>query len=288
MSRIIRGWPWAGFALLATIFAVSLSTGRAQETSTPTARRGDGVYSAVDVRTTILSIKPQGSVLNKGDVVCELEAFELRTKLAAQEKAIKSADAPYQAAKQAREVAELAMNEYLEGIYKPQIQKLENEITLAKGGVSTAEHHLATAKRLYEKKLRPKSDVETRELNLQRAKLALEKVEGKKLTLEKYTREKNIKALQGAIEKAKSEELARQAAVSQEEAARDHLKQQIENCKVVSPRAGRLSYPDGIEEGADVTKGQLLFRVVPAESDNKSEIRNSKSDTNPKSQRRKS
>jgi multidrug resistance efflux pump len=244
---------------------------RAQESKSgaATERRGDGVYSTVEVRTTILSIKPQGSTVKKGDVVCELETFELKSKLAGQELAIKAAEAPYQAAKQTREVAELAVTEYLEGIFKQQVQKIDSEITLAKSALTKAEHDLATFKRLYEKGLGPKIQVEAHELKVQRARLALEKVQGKKTTLEKYTREKNLKALQSAVEKAKAEELSRQAAFNQEEALREHLKQQIESCKVLAPRSGRISYPEEIEAGADVTKGQLLFRVIadaPAKS----------------------
>jgi multidrug resistance efflux pump len=225
---------------------------------------GEGVYNVVDLPTTIQTLKRVGTQVKKGDIVCELESFPLRARLESQEAALKTAEGPYQNAKSAREVAELAVTQYLEAVYKPQIQKLEAQISLAESAVKSAEHRVATARRLVEKGLRPRTEIQTAELGLQRAKLDLDKALGKKSTLEKYTKERKVKELQSAVERAKSEELARQAAVGQEQAAIEQLKKQIEGCKVLAPADGRIHYQKPIEEGAEVRKGQLLFRVVPA------------------------
>ena len=86
---------------------------------------------------------------------------------------------------------------------------------------------------------------------------------GKKTTLEKFTKEKKVKELQSKVERARAEELARQADYGREQTAQDQLKKQIEHCKLLAPASGRLIYTEAIEEGAEVTQGQMVFRVVP-------------------------
>jgi multidrug resistance efflux pump len=225
--------------------------------------RGDGVYNAVDGETTITFLKPMGSRVKKGELVCELESFNVRTKLATQEAATRAALGPYEEAKRARESAELAITEYLQVIYTPQLKMIEQRISLANFELKRAEDSLASMKRLYEQGLGPKSRVDAAELNVQRARLALETLQGKKDTLQKFTKEKKVKELQSKVERARAQELARQADFGREQAAQDQLKKQLERCKMLAPTDGRVSYPEKIEEGAEVRQGQLVFRVVP-------------------------
>ena len=105
--------------------------------------------------------------------------------------------------------------------------------------------------------------IEPATLAVQQAKLALEKAQRKKTTLEKFTKDKKVKELQGKVEQARAEELAKQADYGREQTAQDQLKKQIEHCKLLAPVSGRLIYTEAIEEGAEVTQGALLFRVMP-------------------------
>jgi multidrug resistance efflux pump len=229
----------------------------------PAETRGDGVYNAVDGETTITFLKPLGSRVKKGELVGELESFAVRSKLATQDVAVNAALVPYQEAKQAREKAELAITEYLQVVYAPQLKVIEQEISLASQELKNQEDTLVTHKRLYEKGLGPKSRVDAAELTVQRARLALEKSQGKKDTLQKFTKEKKVKELQSKVERARSQELIRQADLGNEQAMQDQLKKQLERCKLLAPVDGRISYTEDIEEGAEVRQGQLLFRVVP-------------------------
>ena len=74
---------------------------------------------------------------------------------------------------------------------------------------------------------------------------------------------RKVKELQSKVERARAEELARQADYGREQSAQEQLKKQIEHCKLLAPTSGRLIYTEAIEEGAEVTQGALLFRVVP-------------------------
>jgi multidrug resistance efflux pump len=231
--------------------------------ATPAEVRGDGVYNAVEGETTIVFLKPEGSQVKKGELVCELESFAVRTKLAGQESATRAAQGPYENARRDRELAEFAITAYIEAEFLPQLKTIERDISLAEDVLKRALDALATAKRLVEKGLGPRSRADTAELNVQQARFALEKLQRKKETLQKYTREKRVKELQSKVERARAFELARQAELGREQAVLDQLKKQLERCKLLAPADGRIGYPDGIEEGASVNQGQLLFRVFP-------------------------
>jgi multidrug resistance efflux pump len=250
VGAVAPGWGWAAAA----------QERNAAQAAEP---RGDGVYNAVDGETTITFLKPLGSKVKKGELVCELESFNVRTRLKSQEAAVQAALVPYQDARQARESAELAITEYLAVVYAPQLRVIEQEINVADGELKRALDALATHKRLFEKGLGPKAQVDAADLAVQRARLAREKAQGKKDTLQRFTRERKVKELQSKVERARSLELARQADLGREQAVLDQLKKQFERCKLLAPADGRVSYTEDIEEGAAVSQGQLLFRVVP-------------------------
>ena len=75
-------------------------------------------YCLIEGRTTIIMISPEGTPVKKGQIVCELDSACLKDQLINQKITVKSAEANYENAKLAREVAEIAVMEYSEGIYK--------------------------------------------------------------------------------------------------------------------------------------------------------------------------
>jgi HlyD family secretion protein len=71
----------------------------------------DGICR-VEGGTTIVSILPEGTLVSRGQLVCELESSHLQQQLADQSIAQKVAEANYQNAKVAREVAERTLTDY--------------------------------------------------------------------------------------------------------------------------------------------------------------------------------
>src|SRR4051794_15747528 len=110
MATFIRAWLPACFAVLAasSFFGPGPSaTAQERKEAGPGARKGKEVYNRVEVPTHIISIKPDGSRVEKGELVCELDAFTLREKMAVQEAATKEVETAYTKAKEAREAADL-------------------------------------------------------------------------------------------------------------------------------------------------------------------------------------
>jgi multidrug efflux pump subunit AcrA (membrane-fusion protein) len=93
------------------------------------------VYCKVEGNTTIISIAPEGTKVKKGEVICTLDSASLRDQLVNQRITTKSAEANYLNAKLTREVAEIAVREYVEGVYVQDLATVEGEIKLAESDV---------------------------------------------------------------------------------------------------------------------------------------------------------
>lgn len=96
-------------------------------------------FCKVEGGTTIITILAEGTQVTKGQLVCELDSAALNDSLTNQQITTKSADANYKNAILTREVAEIAVTEYVEGIYKQELATVEGEIKLAESELSRSE-----------------------------------------------------------------------------------------------------------------------------------------------------
>jgi hypothetical protein len=134
---------------------------------------------------------------------------------AAHQVEIAAAQANYRNAQLTREVAEIAVTEYTEGILKPDLETAENEIVLAKSDLMRAEERLAAAKRRREKGEAPEWSLAQREKEARRAKLRLQHAQERKTNLAKEAMERMLNELHGEVERAKADEAAKKAVYEQ-------------------------------------------------------------------------
>jgi RND family efflux transporter MFP subunit len=209
--------------------------------------------------------------LNLGDLVCELDSSALQDNLKNQKIATLGAQAAFENAKLTREVAEISVVEYVEGIYKQEFETVQGEIALADAERKRAEDRIVWSDRMYEKGYVSKAQNIADKVSLQQKVFAFEQAQTKKAVLEKYTRDKTIKELQSEVEKAKSDELAKQQTWELEKDKEAKLEKQIKNCKLFAPGDGIVVYANDpsrfgstsvqIEEGAAVRERQKIFSL---------------------------
>jgi HlyD family secretion protein len=238
-------------------------------------------YSLVEGQTTIVDLVPDGSTVKKGQVICTLDSSMLKDQLVNQQIATTSAAANYEKSKLAREVAEIAVVEYLEGIFQTQFFEAEGNIQIAQAELALAEGRLNAVKKAKEKGT--EHVLKSAQLTALRARFSLEKAQSRKKLLVDYTKPKKTKDLQSGVEKARSEELTKKAIYSLEDAREKKLEKQIASCTIIASKDGKLVYaapdrnrtvykrdgslvnmPAVIEEGATVRERQILFEIVPA------------------------
>ena len=229
-------------------------------------------YCLVEGQTTIITIVAEGTRVKKGEIVCELDSAALKDQLTNQIITTKGADAAYQNAKLTREVAEIAVEEYTEGIYKQEKETAQGEIALAKSDRKRAEDRLVWSNSMYKKGYVSLGQNISEKLALDRAVFSEEQTQTKLHVLEKYTKGKTIKELKSEVEKARSDELAKQSTWDLEKSKEAKLTRQIANCKIIAPGDGLVVYANDpnrfggsqqpqIEEGATVRERQKIFSL---------------------------
>jgi multidrug resistance efflux pump len=249
-------------AALGIALAGAIAAAQDRKPLEPAASTGVAVFNPVEGRMVVVSARPEGSRVETGDVVCEFDPADLRGRLANQELVVSGAEAEVHGTRIAREVAVLALREYKEGAYQQELANTDGDIRLSESKLSSAEDHVEWARRMFEKGYASHGEKVTGELALKRARLALEEAQSRKQVLINFTKEKNLKALTGAIESARARELAAQALLERERSLQKKLADQISRCKVTAPAAGRVNYAAPFGAGAVVHDGQILFRVV--------------------------
>ncbi len=115
---------------------------------------------------------------------------------------VRAAEAAYQQAKLTREVAEIALAEFVEGVAKQNVDGVEGEIALAEDDLKRAEERHERSRSTTEKANVLEAEGATKEQEVRRAKLQLHEAQRKKMTVE-ATKARTIEELKSEIEKAK-------------------------------------------------------------------------------------
>ncbi len=273
MSQPVKRWFASGgtAVITFTVKAGPLPIAVEERGSLESSQNSD-VYCLVEGGTTIIKILPEGQRVKKGEVVCELDSAALKDQLINQRITTKSAEANFLNAKLTREVAEIAVEEYVKGVFVQDKATAEGEIKLAESDLTRSEDRLEWARRMLEKGYVSKAQAVTEELNFKKAQFALEQAQSKLDVLIKYTREKTIKELESEVKKAHSDELAKEATWELEKGKEDKLEKQIKNCTLVAPIDGLIVYANDpsrmwgsnqsqIEEGATVRERQKVISI---------------------------
>ncbi|MFO0889057.1 MAG: efflux RND transporter periplasmic adaptor subunit [Isosphaeraceae bacterium] len=251
--------------------------------------KAEDLVSRLQEARTLLSIVPEGTKVKKGDTVGELDSSLFQEQLKLQMPATHESEAALQAARLSREMAELALKEYEEGIFLSELGVARGDIKLNEAALVKADARLERMRRAKQKldamrgRQAPSSvteilaevDLEDRfdaaEQALLRQKVSYELAQGKLHLLENYTKVKTTKALRVEVEKARSAERSRELALQVEREKQSRIEKQINSCRLVAPFDGLVTHADGpsragervtIEPGSLIGVGQLVARVV--------------------------
>jgi HlyD family secretion protein len=221
------------------------------------------VKSMVKAPTTVIMVVADGSEVKKGQVVCELDAAALEDQLVNQQIATRVAAANFENAKLSREEAEIDKKWYVEGIYLTELQETEGDARIAESEFSLAQDELNAVKAANPDN---KLGIKRAELATLRARFGLEKAQWRRRLLVDYTNPKKNKEFTTAVEKARSQELAKQAAWALEDSKEKKLERQIAQCTIVAPIDGKLVYASELlrqpaVSGAIVRRDTPLFEI---------------------------
>jgi RNA polymerase sigma factor (sigma-70 family) len=223
-QEVLRAMLWIRFRYLAVAaLAVGIASGGASVyvcgSQEPASRDGQPVSK----RPTTSAAQPEGSKKATGKPA----DAEAQARLRAQRLATRKARAVYEIARLTRELAELAIEEYEQVIYPRDLARAGAEIEIAKADLARTQDRVDWAKRMFDKGYVSKATKASEEANRQKTVFALEQVQSKRAVLVAYTKGNRIKELRIALEKARLDEVEREAIWEQERSREIELERQL-------------------------------------------------------------
>ncbi len=194
------------------------------------------VKSEIEGQTTILYLIEEGTFVEPGQLLVELDASELRDRRVAQEISVQNAEASYVKAKAQFEIQEsqnksdietadrklsfarLDLEKYLKGDWEQLKAQADEKIKLAEAELAKAQNTFEWSKSLAEKGFLTKTELDRDELDHQRAEVSLSQARRAKELLVAYddprTRtelQANVQEAERGLERARLEAQARLA-----------------------------------------------------------------------------
>lgn len=269
------------------------------ESGTIEARNRVVVKSEVEGSATIIYLIPEGTIVEEGELLIELDASAYRDELAEEQMELQDAEAGLVSAREnlavaenqaqadiaeaelAYEFAQQDLEKYRadEGEYQMQLNEAEAKIALAQAEMEQARQRLEGSRQLFAKQYISETELESDSLSFQRATLDLQLARQEKQLLETYTYQRQVAQLESDVEQArlalerakrkaradiaqaKAQLNARQANVNRERQGVARLERQIANCTIKAPTGGMVVYaPQGNRRDPEVLDEGMSVR----------------------------
>ncbi|MGQ9574145.1 MAG: efflux RND transporter periplasmic adaptor subunit [Thermoguttaceae bacterium] len=224
--------------------------------------------------STILWIVEDGKEVQQGEVLARLDSSQLEDQINQQRINYEKARATHIQSAKDYEVAKIAVEEYLEGTYRQQLQEAEAKITIAEENLRSAENTLQHTQTMFRKGYVTLLQLETQQFAVEKAKLDLASAQTAKEVLTKYTKVKTLQDLESKRDAAEAKKNSDKAAFDLEEARLKRLEAQLQKCTIRAPKSGMVVYANEqsrmrfgpqqateIKEGAAVREQQAIFRL---------------------------
>ncbi|MEX2672494.1 MAG: HlyD family efflux transporter periplasmic adaptor subunit [Phycisphaeraceae bacterium] len=295
---------WITFALIGALVVVGLSVavlrggdGASAQTTGPTfeVKQGQLTISVfatgslrsaqsmalkndTQERTTIVYLIEEGTIVEEGDLLVELDSAGLQDDYLRQEIQFEQARSDYMqaesnlevvkqqakadvaAAEVAYELAELDLEKYQapQGDYQQELREAQTNITLAESELERADDQLQGSVRLFEAGYITETELQADRLTYQRRKLDLELAKGQLNLLEQFSRRRRLAELnssrdqeefeltkvkhrtQSDIVDAETRLASRKLSFEREQDRLERMEEQIAACEVYAPVAGMV------------------------------------------------
>lgn len=233
------------------------------------------VRSAVKTRTEsgakIRKIVPEGTQVQAGDVLVELDDSALRDELIEQQINCNTSQALLTEAEYALKIAETTLVEYQEGVYRKDLEALQAEIATAEENVRRAKEYLIYSQTLARGGFVTQVQLDSDAFAVEKAQNEASVARTKLHVLETYTYRKQVDTFTADVETSKIKVSTEKKSHDLELGKLKLIEDQIQACVIKAPAAGQVVYanqnepwnpaPVIIEEGATVREGQLLIRL---------------------------
>lgn len=221
--------------------------------------------------TRILTILPEGTPVQAGDVVCTLDSAPFEDELMAQKIRHDQAKAWVEQAKSLLEVNEISLREYKEGTLPKDRDLIEGYLQTTSLELDRARTTLQWSREAYDKGFRTGPQLKSDELAIDRAELQSKEARTMKRRLEEFSAPRLLRNLEAKSASIRADLLAQEQALKLEVDRLKKLEKIIDYCKMTAPRDGIVVYANQssgwgraetqIREGVTVRERQPIFNL---------------------------
>ena len=231
------------------------------------------VKSRNSAGVNILEIVPEGSQVKKGDFLVRLDDSALQKDLLTQRIDVHQAKASLVQAEADYEAAKLAMDEYLSGSYRQDLEQLEGAVFVARENLRRAQEYHDYSQKLAVKGYISETQLEADSFAVEKSRKDLDLSLTKLDVLKVHSRKAKVNDLNASIQTAEARLLSRRNSYELEVAQEAEIEEQISKCLIKAPASGEVTYAnrntssssssDGIliEEGRPVRERQAIIRL---------------------------
>jgi multidrug resistance efflux pump len=221
--------------------------------------------------TTILEILEEGTPVEAGDVVCRLDSAAFEEELRAQQIRWEQAKSWVAQAEVAYKVAQIELREYRDGVYKQDLELIEQYRQTCVIQLQQAQRDYAWEQEMLARNLRTPAQVNSVRNKVERSKIALREAEGMHNQLVNFSGPKVLKEIEAKLASVEVDLNAQRESFSREDQRLKRLERAIANCTLRSPRKGIVVYAnesngwgsveEQIREGLTVRQNMPIFQV---------------------------
>jgi HlyD family secretion protein len=236
------------------------------------------ISNTMEGRTTILSLVDEGTMVQKGDLLIELDASALEERLVEQQIRVQNDEAAYiqgrenlavvknqaqsdvEQAQLALEFAHVDLEKYEQGEYPAEVDEAHARIAVSQEELRRAEERHEWSKVLFEEKFLSQTELQADALAAQKARLDLDLSRGKLELLREYDYPRRIKELRAEVKRtsmalerikrkaasdvvqAEANLKAKEAVLEQSRTRLEKIKTEIGKTRIRAPQEGMVVY----------------------------------------------
>ena len=226
------------------------------------------ISSAEGVR--ILEIVPEGTLVNPGDVVIQLDDSTIRKDLTAQRIVLNTVEAVYSKAKNDLDAAVIARKEYELGTFVTDEQKLESELFVAEENARRAKNYHEHSRKLAARGYITDTQLESDRFAVDKFGKDFDAATTKLFVIRDYTKPKMLKKHDSDIKTAESAVTSERAKHEIEAEKLVNLESQLEKCVIKATSTGQVVYNNQdrwreddyfIRKGNKVRERQVIVKL---------------------------
>jgi len=211
---------------------------------------------------SILEIVREGTVVEAGDFLVKLDDAVLQKDLLTQRISVHKSRASLVKAKADVEAAQLALEEYLSGSFRQEVEQMESAEFVARENLRRSEEYLAYSKKLLAKGYLPEAQLEADQFAVEKASKELDLAMTKLEVLRVHSHKAKVNDLNASILTAEAQLKSSENSYELESTKEREIKDQITKCLIFSPAAGEVTYANRSKSGADdsilIEEGKLV------------------------------